>query len=299
MQKVYKQNGSTLVVVVSLLTVVLLGTLGFVFYQNFIVKKQNSATTTASDTQSTEKSEAAVLPTTSISQSDRSGWLRYTNNALGYQIDFPGQVYGETSCRAANQWYDTSGQLVAAPVTVYGGDEGMADMTILDYPSRGMALITQKRAPQFTNATYGADQRGYFSACTMVDTTPEILLANTNTSKSIAISWRPLQVFKLSSQDEVATKATSIYGLLGSDVVKGVRYSLGSLSSGRQKVTYSYDLKPGAEQLTGGGRVDVWYYPEQMALVSVSLGQSVAFANDSNTTVVYDQDIVDSFKFIK
>lgn len=302
MQKVYKQQGSAHVVVIAVLALALAGTLGFVFYQNFIAKKQSatSDTTTASDTsaKSTEKTETPQIPATTISQSDKSGWLRFTNNTLGYQIDFPARVYGSTGCHSTNQWYDDSGKLVTAPVTSYLVDEGQADMTILNYPSRNMALIAQKRAPLFTSSVYGANQRSYNSACEMVDSTPEQLLNNVNTSKSISTSWRPLQVFKLSSQDEIAAKATSLYGLPGSDSVSGVRYSLGNVVDGRQKVTYDYDVKAGAE-LVGYGRVDTWYYPEQKALVSVSLGQSYAFESDASGSVVYDQTIVDSFKFIK
>ena len=304
MQKAQTQTGSAHVIIIAVLAVALAGTLGVVFYQNFIAKKQNieadTNTSVSAGTQSSGKAATSTLPAVSIGQSDRSGWLRYTNNTLGYQIDFPAQTYGSTGCHSTNQWYDNYGKQVTAPVTSYLVDEGMADMTILDYSSRGMALITQKRAPLFTAATYGTDERQYNSACEMVTVTPDLLLNKTDANKSISTSWRPLQVFKLSSQDEIATKATSLYGLPGDDSVSGVRYSLGSLASGRQEVTYNYDVKNGSE-LVGYGRVDTWYYPEQKALVSVSLGQSVAFASDANPnlTTTYDQQIVDSFKFIK
>jgi hypothetical protein len=301
MRKEHKQNGSAHVIVIVILALALAGTLGVVFYQNFIAKKQSS--TADSVTQGDQKSDSnktpsPAVPATTITQSDRSGWLRFTNNILGYQIDYPAQIYGSTGCHSTNQWYDNYGKQVTAPVTSYLVDEGMVDLTILNYPSQNMALITQKRAPLFTAAIYGAENRSYNSACEMTDVTPGLLLDKLDTSKSISTSWRPLQVFKLSSQDEIATKATSLYGLPGTDTVSGVRYSLGNLTGGRQKVTYDFDVKAGSE-LVGYGRVDTWYYPGQKALVSVSLGQSVAFASDSNLTTVYDQQIVDSFKLIK
>jgi len=77
--KALSQKGSAHVVIIVILVVALLGTLGFVFWQNFIDKKpvaKNNESSKTEDTKSKPKDEY-------------KGWKTYTSTRDGYSIRYP------------------------------------------------------------------------------------------------------------------------------------------------------------------------------------------------------------------
>lgn len=283
----YKRSrvGSAHLVIVAFVVLAIVGALGVVFYRNFIAKKD-----TASSTQTTTQADAPKQKENTITEISGSDMMRYTNNTLGFQFDFPKQTYGSSGCHATNQWYDSNGVLVTAPVTSYSVDSGTVDMTVLQ--SEDTFTIVQKQAPQFTVATYGSDSRQYNSGCKMVDVT-EDLLAQGNVMTE-ARSW---QVYKLSSTDEIAATASKLKFFPNQDNVASVSYSLGTLENGRQEVTYSFTYKD-PDALTGGQARKTWYYPKQKLLVNIGLGTEVSFAKPSDHESFYIDQIVSSFSVL-
>lgn len=85
--KQQKQSGfSHIVIITAILAVGLVGTLGFVFYQNFIQKKATTDTAaTTSKTSSTTQSK-----TTSVTKpGSTADWLNYDNAKYSFSIKYP------------------------------------------------------------------------------------------------------------------------------------------------------------------------------------------------------------------
>ena len=84
-------------------------------------------------------------------------------------------------------------------------DSGVADMTVLE---NGNSFTTaQKRAPLFTTATYGSDERQYNDSCKVVDVTLAQLESN---DSHLASDWRMWQLYMLSSVDDIAPTAKEL-----------------------------------------------------------------------------------------
>lgn len=299
MRRFQLQRASTHVVVIVCLAVVLLGTLGVVFYKNFIAKNQSLASNqdTAKNTGSSsanKESTSTNLPSSSIDDGDSVDMLRYTNNTYGFRFDFPKQTYGSIGCHAMNQWYDNYGNLTDAPVTLYVVDSGVADMTVLE--STHEFTIAQKRAPLFTQSTYGTNQRQYFSACQMVDVTQD-KVKTSSTGTYLSTEYRSWQVYHVGSQDEIATLAAKFDSLPSGSNVKKTSYTLGQLAGGRQLVTYSFEYNNTDE--IDGGATTTWYYPDKKLLVHIGLGQALSFAKSSGSDEYYIGQIVSSFVLTK
>ena len=173
-------------------------------------------------------------------------------------------------------------------------DSGVADMTVLE---NGNSFTTaQKRAPLFTTATYGSDERQYNDSCKVVDVTLAQLESN---DSHLASDWRMWQLYKLSSVDDIAPTAKELKMLPSSEIVSKTGYMLGELKDGRQVVTYDFYFKNANDDFIGGGKTTTWYYPDKKLLVHIGLGQALSFAKPRSADDYYIDQIVDSFKVLK
>ncbi len=285
----YFNRGDAHTAIIIIIVMAVLGALGFVFYTNFIAKKSDTSTTT-----STNKEKAPSVKASSITAVVNTDMLRYTNNDLGFQFDFPKQTEGSVGCHATNKWSDNYGNQVDAPVTLFVVDSGVADMTVLE--GKNTFTIAQKRAPVFTSTTYGSEQRQYNDSCKMSDVTQALLEANDVYTSS---EWRAWQVYKLASVDEIAEKARELKMLGAGTKASKINYTLGRLANGRQEVTYDFYFSAANDDFVGGGATKTWYYPDQKLLVHIGLGQSLSFAKPDSPDSYYIDQIVDSFKVLK
>lgn len=276
-------RGSAHVVIITVVIVVILAALGAAFYNNFISKRSSGTVSEAASTTS-----AQDAPKSSISEVAGTDMLRYSNPSLGFHFDFPKQTYGEVACAANDKWYDSYGTLVDAPVTWYAAIYGPAAMTILE--SNNTFTITQKRAPLFTAATYGADKRQYNSDCKMVDVTQQAL-----DNRDLTVTSRAWQVYKVNSQDDIARYGKLLEPIRSDATISAIEYTLGALQNGRQDVQYTVTYKNPDDGLTGGGASKTWYYSKQKLLVHIYLGQSNSFAKVDDQNSYYIDQIVDSF----
>jgi len=286
------RKGSVQVVIIVGLVVVILGGLGVIFYQNFIAQPKTNTTST-STTSATTTTIPAIKPKSTIEVTSGSDMNHYINNEYGFEFDFPKQAYGSTGCHSTTKWYDNYGKLVDAPVTSFVVDNGMTDMTVIDGPHS--YTIAQKRAPLFTMSVYGTDKRQYDSACEMVDVTQDRIDQVSDTI-DLSTERRSWQVYKIDTEQEIATLASQLNSLPQGTNIKSTSYALGQLSGGRQTVTYSYEFKDSNVGVYGTGATKTWYYPAKKLLVHIGLGQSVSFMKAATGDASYIDQIVDSFK---
>jgi len=81
-KRLNNQTGSAHVIVIIVLVLTVLGLLGFVFWQNFIQKKDTAATTNVSTTTKTTTTTATTVDA-------YSGWGTYTNSTYGFTLRYP------------------------------------------------------------------------------------------------------------------------------------------------------------------------------------------------------------------
>ena len=277
-----RNRGDSHAIIIVVIILGILCALGYVFYTRFMAKAPTTANMSA-DQQALSQPKASTI--TEVAGTDM---LRYSNPSLGFHFDFPKQTYGEVACAANDKWYDSYGTLVDAPVTWYGAIYGPAAMTILE--SNNTFTITQKRAPLFTAATYGADKRQYNSDCKMVDVTQQAL-----DNRDLTVTSRAWQVYKVNSQDDIARYGKLLEPIRSDATISAIEYTLGTLQNGRQDVQYTVTYKNPDDGLTGGGASKTWYYSKQKLLVHIYLGQSNSFAKIDDQNSYYIDQIVDSF----
>lgn len=276
-------KGSAHVVIIAAIVIVLAAALGFVFYKNFIAKEK---VTVSND--SKVGNTASTSKKSTIEAVEGTDMMRYTNNSYGFRFDFPRQAYGSTGCEVQKQWYDNNGTLYDAPVSAYTSTNGMAEMTV--HEGGNIFTIAQKQAPLLTQATYGNDQRQYYSACKMTPVTQSLI----DGEQDLATPYRSWQIYTLGSQEDIAAKAKDLEGLSYNSDVTSIEYSLGTLQKSRQDVTYKFTYKTDGGFM-GGSASKTWYYPAKKLLVHISLGQAQSFAKDATAETYYIDQIVDSF----
>ena len=162
------QTGSAHVVIIAILVIAILGLLGFVFWQNFIEKKNTITPTTTSTTKDTVTDPYA-------------GWQTYTSKYLGFSVQYPSDWKLDTS-KATDL---VTGNLISADLKNTGPDSATSDVTIQNQPLNGstgrsssgaiMALgpyTAQYASMKYTDTINGLEvteldmnaQRPYFAA---------------------------------------------------------------------------------------------------------------------------------------
>lgn len=281
----YQQAGSGHIVIIAVILIAGLGTLGYVAYQRFFAQR-DVATPQAGTSQSL--AETPAQPRDEVIQG--LGVMdTYVNHQLGFSFEFPKQTAGNIGCKATNQWNDNYGNTVQAPVTLYVMQPGTADMTVL--AGENKFTITQKRAPMYTEATYGADRRSYNATCTMTDVTQQLL----DDHKLDWLMWRAWQVYKINSADQIPQLAQGFDGAPLKDYVSSISYTLGQMANGRQPVDVHYNLN---REGVIGTRMVTWYYPKQKLLVHIDMGQSESFQDITDSNKFYGEDVLNSFKVL-
>ncbi len=95
------QTGSAHVIVIVLLVVALLGTLGFVFYQNFIAKKEDNSTKQVVTQTNTD---ASATTTTQVAFNSSIYELDYPKNGWSVSTEkLNGSIYGSSKTKLINQ----------------------------------------------------------------------------------------------------------------------------------------------------------------------------------------------------
>ena len=131
-------------VITVILAVALVGTLGYVFYQNFVVKKDNVSKT---DDSSKNKSPGATSP---AKVDPMAGWKTYTSSKLGFSFRYP------------SDW------TISNPTPVYP-PEVVAELTSPDIATEKYGSKSGVDAPSMDISIYTVEKS---KAQVMTDVTP-------------------------------------------------------------------------------------------------------------------------------
>ena len=275
------QRGSTHIAIIVCLVVALVGVLGVVFYQNFIVKPAKTTT------QASTKTEAASPKTTEVPKSTieaiaGSDMNRYINHEYGFQFDFPKQAYESVKCAESTVGYDTYGNKIVVP-TYKTNEFDVTDITVLE--GDGKFMVTAKQTTLLSELKDGG-----FSKCEVIPSSIALAeKANFDSTISLGSEFRTWEVAKVVNKDHLSDAVSSLASFKG----QAVNYTLGALQDGRYPMTYTFTNNP---DNVGGGAYKFWYYPSKGLLVYIGLGQSASFMKSKTDDSVYIGQIVDSFK---
>jgi len=237
---------------------------------------------TAGDETSTEGAEVAARPA-EISTLDDT-WLQYTNYELGFSIDFPRtmvHLYG--SCK----WNEENGDHSYRP------EPGFVPVEIFE--DGDTVYITNAYYHELTGETRETDASGgtriFFSDCQAVTNTPELLGDPENQYQTNV--WA-IVTSDVHDDEELDAFIKARYG-------QGC--SLGEKVPSKQEGVYDVAILGDGKALDqtlcplNYGTV-VKYYPEANKVVAWDTGQAYTFAADAGNTVTYDQEMIDSFRFL-
>ncbi len=136
--KAKQQIGSAHVIVTVILMVALIGALGFIFWQNFVNKKNVVAVTPATSTAASSKAQiSATAP------DKYSGWKTYTDSTVGFSFRYPADWQQTTT---------STGVAFTSPSTL------AATQGSVNGPGRDLMISTAKKsqAPANGSSTAGS-----------------------------------------------------------------------------------------------------------------------------------------------
>lgn len=245
--------------------------------------------------------EATPTPTETVTEIEESGdsdesatkpseitpidetWSRYTNYQLGFSINFPKtMVHFYGSCR----WNEENGdhsyrpELTAVPVEVFEDGDTTYITSAYYYELTGET--------KETSADGG--ERAFFSECQEVTNSLELLRDPDNHYQS---KWAIVAI-EVHDDGELEGFIQSRYG-------EGC--SLGEKAPSGQEGVYDIRIQGDGKDLSESscplnyGTV-VKYYPEQNKVIAWDTGQAATFVGDIDYSVIYDQDMIDSFQFL-
>lgn len=275
------------VAIIAAVAAIVLGALGWVFWQNVLADPITNLVNKATD-----------RPTTDYSITRGSDDMdTYTNKTLGFSFEFPHAVSGYTGCKQGGpilmQYPDGSEIEYVDHVAV----EGMAEMTVLTGDT--LFTIAPKRVPVMTVSWYGDEQTRYHKSCDMQKTTQKLLQEFKDTPSEgdyieVLAEHRSFVVQKLASEDELKTAWKHFEGV-DTNVFADAAYTLeDDTNADRKRVNYTYVTRDGGVPDMLGGKMDVWYYPAQKLVVSFAYGQAQPFVYDGDKS--YLEAVLQSFK---
>ncbi|MFA7686111.1 MAG: hypothetical protein WCX95_04925 [Candidatus Gracilibacteria bacterium] len=209
----------------------------------------------------------------SLSSIDQT-WNLYTNNKYGFSIKVPKKMYHSygSMCTSVDDSYRPKGGFV--PVKIFENEN---------------VYISSEYFYNLTGETVRNGISSY-SGCEKVTNT---LLVLEDKAYSQQLSWK-FVVKDVANDSELNTFVKEQYGS-GCEVgAKNI-----STQEGVYDVSIQADLGDlGKDQCFLNYMTVLKYYPEKKEAISWDLGQSSTFAGDKFQQIVYDLEMVKSFKFI-
>ncbi len=279
MKKSTSETGSAYLIIT-----IIIGTLGYVLWNNFA--KQKTDTTTAQVSQNNaskppaKKSEIIILQNNDMN--------KYVNYEQGFEFLFPKIAYAPVKCVQSDTVQNSDGS--TSKVDSFYQSEYGEGVPITTLESGDRFMITPKNI--FILSSYSAP--GQAHKCEQQPAGVELLDYKNNVDGSQYV----YNTMKLEF-DVIPAKSTDdilafVHKTLGDDT--SAIDTMSPLTDNRQAVTMKGGVKNTYET---GYAYKLWYYPTQKKLVYIKLGQSVSFepTADPNTGGYYDFRIADSFKF--
>lgn len=209
-------------------------------------------------------------------------WLKYTNYELGFSINFPRtMIHFLGSCK----WNEENGDHSYRPEPSYVPVKIFEDVDTVFITSEYQHELSGETKE--TSADGGT--RTFFSECEAVSNSLELLRDPDYYQQKWEIVARDVH-----DDEELDAFLKDRYGSgcsLGEKVASG--------QEGVFDVTIQGDGKDLSESLCplNYGTV-VKYYPAGNQVIAWDIGQAVTFAGDTSYSVVYDQQMTDSFRFL-
>jgi len=277
-------SGSVLVVISIIVTVAVVGILGYVVWNRFINTPETSIDSSQTNTVDDSKPKSEIIV---IENSDMNKYVNYEKN---FEFLFPKKIYSASACQGSDKKYDTYGNTVPSEYH-YGALDGPVDMTVLEdldeYFIAPKNVIVQLQPS-------GSDEKGYiYKSCEKQPISIELIKeSNTDTFgiKNMVIEQKSFIVKSAKTESDTVSIVRDIFG----DKTGTVEWKQDLQNASRKNGTFLYT--PNIER-TGGFAYKLWYYPEEEKVVFFALGQSVFFQHPDRSEQFYNP--VDSFKFNK
>lgn len=210
-------------------------------------------------------------------------WNLYTSNGQGFSIKFPKTM---ATYQGSCTWNEEQGsyrpQIAIVPVKIFEGSDA-----VYIAPETYCELAGER-----TETTASGGTRSFFDSCNQVTNSLELLQDPENLYASSQM-WK-LVVREIHDDAELDAFLKERYG---SGCSLGEEEPLAQ--DGVYRVRIQGDGKSMEEtQCLLNYRTVVEYYPAGKKVVAWDMGQAATFPADVNYSVIHDQEMVDSFRFL-
>lgn len=280
MLKTHSQKGSVHVVVIVILILAIVGALGFVFWNNFMVKN------TADTSQKPPASKAETPAKKSEVIALAGDMNKYVNYEQGFEFLFPKMVEAPAECVTKSTVYNAYGKEIPSR-SYYTTSTGSMALDVLEGDSRYVV------APKETFVLSNIAHEGSYDlagACAKQPATLELMdfKNELNGSKRVENTVkREFEIIQAGGMEAITNFARKTLGDSQATV------TLGAARDGRQAVAFNHG--PGIHMGISG--YSAWYYPAKEKLVYMNMGQNVVFISPTVLGLYYDSKVADSFKF--
>jgi hypothetical protein len=148
------QQGSTHVAIILVLVVALVGTLGFVFWQNF--SKTDVSDTPEASTETVNDNEPAIETVLNIP----AGYTMYENEALGFSLSYPSQ-WGDLRSIETQPNISRQGANGENTTALAGSGDTAARISVYTkdsfFTQNAAGYVTRYQASKLVGAEYGMD----------------------------------------------------------------------------------------------------------------------------------------------
>lgn len=268
------------------ITVVLVGAVGFLFWNNIMNKSADKAepytATVKSSDEPKPKSEIIVLKDGDMN--------KYVNHEKGFEFLFPKQIRTANECKEYTEAFDRFGNKVASEPRM-GASDGPMDVVVLE---AGDDYTIAAKETVVLSDPEGTSEKGYiYKSCDKVATTVDLMnedkrYASLGAAKSMYTESRTFKVLDTADRNDALSTIRQAFG-----------DSTGTLAwkddPGKNRQSGEFVRSPNAEW-SGGFAYDLWYYPKERMTVFMVLGHSVSFAYPDGSEKAYINRIIDSFK---